>query len=96
MPIEDAHMLLREDIEFQKNRLIRKLKESDPNRAQNVKLTQQEFDALILIGFNVGNVSEVYELLLSNNRDRNKWREKWESTDKREDIAFDMFFNGNY
>ncbi len=94
MPIEEAHALMLKDIEFYKNRLIGELKER--NALQKVRLTQQEFDALMLVSFNEGNVRTVYDLLINNNRDRSEWQDWWDENDERESIALDIFFNGEY
>ena len=96
MPAQEVYALLMKDIGKKKDKLIRGLRKYDTERAQNVRLTQQEFDALMLVSFRHGNVESVYDFLLDNNRNQSDWRKEWESTDKRKDIAFDIFFNGNY
>gem|GEM_PF-6521539 len=95
MSIKEANELLLKDIEVYKSRLIRGLKKYDAKKGPNVMLTQQEFDALMLVSFNEGNVGDIYNLLVDNNHDRDDWAKKW-NEGEREEIALDIFFDGDY
>ncbi len=67
MTVEDALQIFKNDITFHSSKVEEYLKDN------NISVTQNEFDALVIYRYNKGNIGAVLDLLKSGNKDKETW-----------------------
>ena len=64
---------------------------------KNIKVTQKEFDALVIYRYNRGNMSQsAMQYLETGNKKRDDWKKIWTGGQNRIDKCQELFFGGNY
>lgn len=67
LSIDEAISLLKSDLEYFETQVLNLINENE------IYLTQNEFDALVLQAYNYGNIKYLTDLLKSGSRDRDEW-----------------------
>jgi hypothetical protein len=64
---------------------------------ENIKVTQKEFDALVICRYNRGNLPEnAMKYLIDGNRNKADWERIWTGGQNRKDKCQSLFFGGEY
>lgn len=89
VPIDVLDQIFESDIELHSKEIADYLEE------KNIKVTQSEFDALVIYSYNHGSLSEeAMAYLAEGNRNEEDWKGIWTGHDGRKEVCQELFFEG--